>query len=232
MLSWLTVAEYIAHHPWVTIALLVLGCLLLFHDLLTPLTWGVTGTLGVLFVGTVFAAQLTVGEAGWLGVILLLGGVALLLVETHLLPGHGLAAVFGLMLLFAGMFLALGGGEKAAFSLGVSTVLTFVTVVAFFAYLPKSPVWKKIGQEMRQHSETGYTSSDNRMYLLGQSGRTLTPLRPSGIAEIDGHRFDVVTEGDFLDPGVVVRVTQVEGFRVVVERLADTNERPTTATVG
>lgn len=228
---WHVAAGYVVHHPWVTIALLVAGCALLFHDLLTPFTWGVTGTLGVLCVGAVFASQLTVGEGGWIGILLLLGGVALLLIETHLLPGHGLAAVFGLMLLFAGMFLALGGGRNAAFSLGVSTLLTFVTVIGFFAYLPKSPVWKQIGQEMRQRAEAGYTTSESRLFLLGHTGRTLTPLRPSGIAEIDGHRVDVVTEGDFLEPGVAIHVTQVEGFRVVVERLASADQR-TTVSVG
>lgn len=218
--------------PWATIALLVAGCLLLFHDLLTPLTWGVTGTLGVLALGSVFAAHLTLHSGGWIGVILLLLGLALLLIETHLLPGHGLAAVFGLALLFAGMFLALGGNRNAAFSLSVSTILTVVSLVAFFIYLPKSPVWKQIGQEMRQRSEAGYVTSDSRMFLLGQEGHALTVLRPSGMASLAGMRVDVVTEGDFLDAGAPIVVTQVEGARVVVEKTETTARTDDAAFVG
>lgn len=210
-------AAHIILMPWATIALLVLGSLLLFHDLLTPFTWGITGTLGVACLVAVFAAALSVGTGGWIGVLLLLLGLGLLLVETHLLPGQGVAAVSGLMLMFAGMFWALGGSDNAAFALGVSTVLTTVSLVAFFTYLPKSPVWKRLGQEMRQKAEMGYVTSDSRMHLLGRTGRTLTVLRPSGIAEIDGIRVDVVTEGDFLEAGTPIIVTRVEGARVVVE---------------
>ena len=59
---WHTVAHLVAM-PWATIALLVAGCLLLYHDLLTPLTWGWTGTLGVIALGLVFASHLTSGRA-------------------------------------------------------------------------------------------------------------------------------------------------------------------------
>jgi membrane-bound serine protease (ClpP class) len=171
----------------------------------------------VLCLGSVFASHLTTHTTGWIGVVLLLAGLTLLLIETHLLPGHGIAAVFGLMLLFAGMFWALGGSKNAAFALSVSTVLTVMSLAAFFTYLPKSPVWKRLGQEMRQRSEFGYVSADSRMFLLGKKGVTQSVLRPSGIAEIEGIRVDVVTEGEFLEPGVPVVVTRVEGSRVVVD---------------
>ena len=41
-------------------------------------------------------------------------------------------------------------------------------------------------------------------------------LRPSGTALIDGERLDVVSEGDFVEPGQKVRVVKVEGLRIVV----------------
>ncbi|MGC4045892.1 MAG: NfeD family protein [Armatimonas sp.] len=214
---WESAAQLVATNPWVTILLLVAGSLLLFHDLLTPLTWGVTGTLGVLCLGAVVASHLHTHTSGWIGVVLLLAGLTLLLVETHLLPGHGVAAVFGLILLFAGMFWALGGTANAAFALSISSVLTLISMVAFFTYLPKSPVWKKLGQEMRQRAELGYVTADSRMFLLGKQGVTESVLRPAGIAHIEGLRVDVVTEGEFLEPGIPIVVTRVEGNRVVVD---------------
>jgi len=52
-----------------------------------------------------------------------------------------------------------------------------------------------------------------------QTGTALTILRPSGTAEINGRRVDVVTEGDWLEVGAPVTVIAVEGLRVVVRAL-------------
>jgi membrane-bound serine protease (ClpP class) len=207
----------VAIQPWATITLLVVGCLLIFIDLLTPLTWGMTGTLGVLAVGLVFAAHVQFHTGAWIGIILLLGGVTFLLLETHVFPGHGIAAVAGLLLTFLGMFWSLGGSANALFAMAVSAVLTVVTLIAFFAYLPKSPIWKALGSQMRQHNTLGYVTSENKMFLLGRTGRSLTVLRPSGVVDIDGLRVDVVTEGDFIEAGSPIIVSHVEGVRVVVE---------------
>jgi membrane-bound serine protease (ClpP class) len=54
---------------------------------------------------------------------------------------------------------------------------------------------------------------------MHNEGITLSALRPAGIAEIEGQRVDVVTKGEMVGRGDRVRVTEVEGNRVVVERL-------------
>jgi membrane-bound serine protease (ClpP class) len=38
------------------------------------------------------------------------------------------------------------------------------------------------------------------------------------MARIAGRRVDVMTEGEFIPPGVAVRVVAVDGHRVVVKR--------------
>jgi membrane-bound serine protease (ClpP class) len=58
--------------------------------------------------------------------------------------------------------------------------------------------------------------------LVGKEGRTLTPLRPAGMVEIDERRIDVVSDSEFLGAGVRVRVVEVEGNRVVVEPATET----------
>lgn len=216
---WATVANAVMS-PWVTVLLLVAGCLLLFHDLLTPFTWGVTGTVGVALVGLVFAAHVTQHTNGWVGVLLLLVGLALLLAEIHIVPGHGMAAIGGLLFLFLGMFWSLGGMRNAAFSIPVSSLLTVATLLGFFAYLPKSPVWKQIGREMRQRAALAQGVGEAHVSFIGQRGIVTTGLRPYGIAEINGVPLDVVTEGDFLSVGTPVVVTAVDGDRVIVESVA------------
>jgi membrane-bound serine protease (ClpP class) len=56
--------------------------------------------------------------------------------------------------------------------------------------------------------------------LTGRTGTAVTDLRPSGIAEIDGRRVDVVADGEFVRSGEPVAVLRDEGYRRVVRRIA------------
>ena len=50
----------------------------------------------------------------------------------------------------------------------------------------------------------------------GKEGTTITVLRPTGMAEFDGVRLNVVSEGEFVQNGVKVRIVDVEGSRILV----------------
>ena len=213
---WMAVSLWITQ-PWATILILALGLALVMIELTTLHSWGVAGVLGGVLVALIFAAYITVGAATWVGIVLFLAGAALLLVETHFLPGHGLPALAGLCLIFTGMFFALGGTQAGALFPAASALLTtLVLVIAFFIYLPRSGVWKRLGEPMRQTAAAGYVSSDDYTGFLGQIGVAATLLRPSGTAELDGVRVSVVSEGEFIPQGARVQVVMVQGSRVVV----------------
>jgi membrane-bound serine protease (ClpP class) len=64
------------------------------------------------------------------------------------------------------------------------------------------------------------TSVDHRIGdLIGHEGVTLMPLRPAGMALIDGKKVDVVSLGDFIEKDVAVRVVDNSGNRVVVRQV-------------
>ncbi|MFW6059915.1 MAG: NfeD family protein [Phycisphaeraceae bacterium] len=52
---------------------------------------------------------------------------------------------------------------------------------------------------------------------VGDTGTVTTGLRPSGRAEIDGQIVDVVSYGQWIQPGQQVRVVEVHGNRIVVD---------------
>jgi membrane-bound serine protease (ClpP class) len=54
--------------------------------------------------------------------------------------------------------------------------------------------------------------------LIGATGVALSDLRPSGVADIDGRRIDVVTDGEYIRAGELVEVMGDEGYRRVVRR--------------
>lgn len=58
-----------------------------------------------------------------------------------------------------------------------------------------------------------------RPSMVGSVGVALSDLRPAGIAEVDGQRIDVVTEGDYLAVGSQIEIIRDEGYRRVVRRV-------------
>ncbi len=66
--------------------------------------------------------------------------------------------------------------------------------------------------------ESGYVNLPSNTGLIGQHGTVMTALRPAGTIVVLGERHDAVSDGDFINEGETVRVTEVHGNRVVVER--------------
>ncbi|MGH7830627.1 MAG: NfeD family protein, partial [Candidatus Binatia bacterium] len=65
----------------------------------------------------------------------------------------------------------------------------------------------------------GYSSApEGDKSWLGKGGTAVSPLRPAGIAEIEGERVDVVSDGELIDSGAPIVVTRVDGNRIVVRR--------------
>lgn len=62
-------------------------------------------------------------------------------------------------------------------------------------------------------------------FLGGKRGITRSPLRPSGIAEIDGERIDVITSGEFIPAGEQIEVIDDTHYRRVVRRVPDPQDQ-------
>ena len=73
-------------------------------------------------------------------------------------------------------------------------------------------------------AKRGYVSAVEKPHLIGERGRVLTELRPSGSALLAGHPVDVVSEGTFIAKGELVQVVEVQGSRVVVRRVEQLQE--------
>jgi membrane-bound serine protease (ClpP class) len=144
-------------------------------------------------------------------IVLLVMGAVLLLLET-LLPGM-VAGVAGLVCLAAGSALAysrFGFETGNAVLLGVLVVLAAGSVL-WIKYFPTSP----LARPFISHRIIGDINAQ-KPELLHERGVAQSPLRPSGVAIINGARVDVITEGAMIEPGTPVKVVGIEGIRVVV----------------
>jgi membrane-bound serine protease (ClpP class) len=65
---------------------------------------------------------------------------------------------------------------------------------------------------------TDTSSAETGGPKVGDTGTVKTKLRPAGRIEIDGENYSVVTDGEWIEPGEEVKVIEVAGNRIVVER--------------
>lgn len=161
--------------------------------------------------------------------------------ETYLIVALVLAAV-GLALMFGEFAFPTGGiflvGSLALFAVAVGVVLYYgsrieatVAVVAFCAGVPALgwglvQAWKTLAIRRGLDPDAAGGSITQALpelseldQLKGQTGKTVTPMRPAGAVQFGGRRIDALTEGMMLDPGVWVRCVDVKAGRVIVRRV-------------
>lgn len=222
-LLWSEVLVRFITHPIVSSLLLTIGFLGLIFELKIP-GWGLSGTLGLISLSLFFWGHYLVGLANWIEVILFLAGVGLLFLEIFVIPGFGIAGVSGIALVVISLFLALIKHPfeipryellGAFYIIAYAFILSLVIAVLGLKWIPHTWAWKKL---VLAHTEKGYTQTGLEGFI-GKQGASITSLRPTGKADIEGEVLDVVTEGDFLDKGTVVKVVSVDGNRVIVRRV-------------
>jgi len=196
------------------------GILLLIVEFQIP-GFGIPGVLGITLIVLTFVGNYLAGLAGIESIILIIGGIILLLIELHT-PGFGITGIAGIISIFISLYLVLGGGINAVRSLTMATILVVAIVILFIRYLPESFVWKRVALKESERSESGYTTVVvNQEGLIGKEGVALTLLRPVGTVEIEGRRYDCLTEGEYIPSGSKVIVTKVVGNKIFVRKIQE-----------
>ena len=157
-------------------------------------------------------------------IILLLAGIFLVFLET-LLPSGGVLAVSATASLIGAVYLGFMQNPTTGWIV-VLIVAICVPILVFLGLkaLPKTPFGRRMilsdTQTDRDREARGKAgvNDENFAALKGKSGITVTGLRPSGIAEIDGKRYSVVSEGEMVEPSIEVVVKNVEGNNIIVNR--------------
>ena len=179
-------------------------------------------------------SQYMVENANALEILLFMLGFALVAIELLALPGFGVIGFLGGTLILVSLVLAyipegqvFDYGEFPSNPDDINRALTtfgvmlFVMVGGFFILrrsLTLAGVMNRIAVTSEISTDVpGAPSEDTRMMLLGKSGTAMTPLRPSGTADIDGKILDVTSDGEFIDSKSPIEVIRIEGNKFVVK---------------
>ncbi len=214
-------------HPMLSPLLLTLGFLGILFELKIP-GWGLSGTLGVLFLALFFWGHYLAGLANWIEIVMFVIGVMLLFLEIFVIPGFGIAGVGGIILIISGIFLAMIKHPlhipqielaRALYTVGYALALTVIGVVLILKFLPKSSLWKNVILSAEEKKESGFRSAPKLDMYIGKTGKAITALRPSGKAVFEGKTLDVISQGDFIEKDEPVKVVAAEGSELIVEKV-------------
>lgn len=229
-------------NPVVASLLLTVGIWLIIGDVLVGGV-GFTALAGAALVAAFLWGHRLAGLAGFEDIALVVLGLVLIALEIFVIPGTGVAGILGLVSLLGGAYLAMLGREfatgeqvqTAVIVVSASFLLIVAGLAAGLAYLSRgggprglvlvdrlgersestrgwlSWLGEKVGDDSAAEPATPHEDS-----LQGATGVALTDLRPSGMADIDGRRIDVVTEGGYVASGEQVEVIADHGYRRVV----------------
>ncbi|MER3601669.1 MAG: Nodulation protein NfeD related protein [Nitrososphaerota archaeon] len=193
-------------NPLVAGLMMLLGTLALVLDLYHPtLLLSLVG--GIAIVAGLVGAELI--HASALGLALLLAAATLIFLELKL--GHGLAVMGGIALGALGIYLLASGVPYSPSPITGFTQVALVGVVALGIMLGLYVRWV-LAPLRRRRALAGAEA------LIGKEGIAITPLRPDGEVRVEGVVWQATSVSGEIEQGRKVRVKEIRGVRLLVER--------------
>lgn len=148
-------------------------------------------------------------------ILLILLGLLLLLIEFAVIPGVTIAGIGGFLMLIGSVYIAF-----SAYGTGPGFITLAVVLIAaptMLYYFFKSKQGKKM---ILESNITGKVETINEEKLkIGEKGKTIGRLAPTGKAKINGETVEAQSTGSFIDPNTEIRIVKVLTNKIIVEPL-------------
>jgi membrane-bound serine protease (ClpP class) len=151
-------------------------------------------------------------------IVLFAAGILFLFIELFT-PGLGIFGGLGLISLILCIVFTANSVESALLMIVIIGAILALFALLFVRSLKKGVIYKSFVLKDAENKENGFISNADYTRLIGKTGKSVTALRPAGIAVFNNEKVDVVTDGDFIPPDTAVKVYEAAGRRVTV-RLA------------
>ena len=212
-------------NPVVAPLFMSLGMLGLFMEIKSP-GFGIPGIVGLTCLALFFGSHFLVGLADMTEVIFLLAGIALILMEILVVPGFGVVGLSGIIMVFYSFFKMLIGVYPspadyyfAYMGLSVGIITSVIMAVIFYKTFPHTELYQKLIPFSPQKSAEGFTISKGYDMLIGEKGKTVTDLRPSGKVEIIGKYYQAMSHGDYIENNEDIIVDGVDENQILVKKV-------------
>lgn len=246
--SWSENIAGILTHPAVKAILVAVLLIGTYMELQSP-GFGLGGAVALAALLCLLAAPFVVGLSDIWFVLVFMLGLAMLVLELLFVPGFGLLGIAGVVLMLAGLVFSAvptGAGplpippREMWDRLLQSTLWTVLGlggglagIAGLIRYIGDIPMLRRLVLEDHQSATAdvfaatplaGHDALGSGRLKVGDRGVTTTGLHPAGRAAFGDTEADVVSPGEWIEPGTDVRIIEMHGNRVVVE----TTRPPTT----
>jgi membrane-bound serine protease (ClpP class) len=223
--------------PWMSWLLLFIGLFMLILELKLP-GIGLPGILSALAFLLFFWGHYLSGTADQLEIMLFLGGLVCLALELFVFPGFGVFGMSGILLILVSVVMASHTfiwptqdyeyRQMGATLLQVTVAIVAVAggAVVLGRYFPSLPLFNRmvlkpepIGEPEDPTAKPSASGEPSYLFLIGETGRTTTALKPTGKARFGELLLDVTADGFYIDPNSLIEVVDVQGSKVIVKRV-------------
>lgn len=206
----------------------------IYYELQTP---GIGFPIAASIVAALlyFAPHYLQGLAENWEILVFIVGLILLGVEVFVIPGFGIAGVFGILFIVLGLTLSLiksvpsdfpvnlpdgNAFVKALFIVIASMIISIGFSFYFFGKFIKSSLFGRVSVQSAISNEEGFVGVDlSEKVLIGKQGIAFTILRPSGKVEIDGNIYDATAETGYIEKDEKIEVVRFETAQLFVRKV-------------
>jgi membrane-bound ClpP family serine protease len=148
-------------------------------------------------------------------ILLILLGLVLLLIEFAVIPGVTIAGIGGFLLLTASVYIAFTElGTVAGF---ITLLVVLIVAPAMIYYFFKSRSGRKMILE--KNIDGKIESFNAEKIAVGDAGKTIGRLAPSGKVRVNGEVVEAQSTGAFVDHNTEIRVLKILSNKIIVEPL-------------
>lgn len=149
-------------------------------------------------------------------ITLIIVGILLLLIEMLVIPGIGFAGFLGLASLAGSCWYAF---HRFGVTAGGTVTLVVVCMVSGMLYYAlRGKTWKRLSLDEAIDAKS---TPDESRIAVGDRGRTLTRLSPSGMAKFGEMTCEVKSLENMVDPDTAVEVVLVEDNKIFVKPVSN-----------
>ena len=230
--------------PFMTSVLSFIMLVCAYTELRMP-GFGVFGLIAVVCFLILTCSHYIIGFANWWEIAMLFLGIILILLEIFVIPGFGVAGVLGILFFAVGllaMMIPNMPGELPipstpwmwdVFKQGLISILAaFVlsTIACFYlsVKLPKLSILKRSSVILEDATalETSPRSDSSPIHKIkvGDTGETISMLRPVGTVRFGKYVLDAVSDSGFVSPNQKVKIISISENRILVEQVASNKD--------
>lgn len=209
--------------------LLMIGVIGIYIEFKTP-GFGLPGIIGIAAFALYFLGGYVAGLSGIEWVAVFVVGLALVALELFVFPGTTVLGGIGALLMLASLVMAmvdyypgmpvmptLPQLELPLKNLVIAGAGCAVAIFALSKYLPHTSVYAAMVSRTASGEESVKAQEQQRQSRIGQTGTTISALRPGGKARFGDDIIDVMSQGELVAKGTAVRIIGFSGTEAVVE---------------